>query len=196
MLIISHNELTYLPQSILNLKHLTFLDVSVNKLSYLPASLCKLKITHIDISINLFSNNQNCFVFNLNMPSLAELSAKTIIDRRFVASFLFLSFVYPRSIQCINANNNSKSFYRLKYDPGVIPYIVLRYLDTANYCVNCRGACFDCYIKEITYSIPHVLLATIVIKTTEILQFECYYCSTKCRTQYHQLLNELNYYED
>jgi len=113
VLIISHNELIYLPQDIRNIKHLIFLDVSNNNLLYLPAIMCQMKLFYVNISRNVFES-QTYHVNNLKMPRLIELSAKVIINQRFVASFLCTSvllFIYfsHRSMQYINPNDDSNS---------------------------------------------------------------------------------------
>jgi len=111
VLIMSHNQLTYLPQSVKNIKHLIFLDVSNNNLLYLPATISQLNIYYANISRNWFPI-QTSYVSNLKMPKLTELSAKIIINQRFVASFsctsvlLFVYFIH-RSIQNINQNDES-----------------------------------------------------------------------------------------
>jgi len=111
VLIMSHNKLTYLPQSIKNIKHLIFLDVSNNHLLYLPASMSQLNLYYANISGNWFSN-QTFYVNNLKMPKLIELSAKVIIKQRFVASFsctsvLLLVYFIHRSMQYINQNDSN-----------------------------------------------------------------------------------------
>jgi len=87
----SHNKLTYLPQSIKNIKHLIFLDVSGNNLLYLPASISQLNIYYANISGNWFPIHTS-YVNNLKMPKLIELSAKVIVNQRF-ASFSCTSVV-------------------------------------------------------------------------------------------------------
>jgi len=71
---------------------------------------------------------------------------------------------------------------RLEY-ATVIPGILIQYIDNANYCCNCGSACFDRHIREITDRLPGSIVAQ--ISFTEMVQFECYYCSLHCCNQYH-----------
>jgi len=103
VLIISHNNLTYLPQSVKNIKHLIFLDASNNNLLHLPASVGQLNIYYANVSGNRFSI-QYSYDNNLKMPKLIELSAKVIVNQRFVASFHALLFCcsYTLAIEICN----------------------------------------------------------------------------------------------
>jgi len=98
ILIMSCNYLEYLPQDIRNMKHLIFLDMSENVLLYLPAIMSQLNLYFVTVSENPFLN-RNFYVNNLKMPKLIELSAKEIINQKFVASYsctsVLLFVLYP-----------------------------------------------------------------------------------------------------
>jgi len=93
-----------LPQNIGNIQYLNILDMSYNKLLYLPISMLLLKeLKYLYITMNSFQTQeyeltkqcieQNNERSNVQVRSLVTLSANIVLHYRFVVSFN-LSFIY------------------------------------------------------------------------------------------------------
>jgi len=93
-----------LPQSIGNIQNLNTLDMSYNKLLYLPISMLLLKeLEYLDITMNSFQTQeyelnkqyieQNNKRSNVQVQRFVTLSANIVLQYRFVASSN-LSFIY------------------------------------------------------------------------------------------------------
>jgi len=93
-----------LPQSIGNIQNLNILDMSYNKLLYLPISMLLLKeLEYLDITMNSFETQeyelnkqyieQNNKRNNIQVQNFVTLSANIVLQYRFVASSN-LSFIY------------------------------------------------------------------------------------------------------
>lgn len=67
----------------------------------------------------------------------------------------------------------------MAYDANVMSNKLIRYLDNSKYCFNCGNSCINSYIKVIMNWMAYVV-AIYVLKTTETLPFEYYYCSLNC----------------
>jgi len=78
--------------------------------------------------------------------------------------------------------------YRLEYDIPVIPDVLIKYIDNANYCCNCGSACFDRHIREITNRFP-IKVAQILFQISQLINFEFYYCSLYCCNYYHSFMH-------
>ncbi|VVC97459.1 unnamed protein product [Leptidea sinapis] len=144
-LVLSDNDIEQLPASIANLDQLRSLLIHKNKLKTLPTQIIKLR------NLTELSLRDNPLVvrfvrdMTLQPPSLLELAGRTV------------------------------KLHRLPIEPGEIPMSLIKYLTSAQCCVNpkCNGVFFDNRVEHIKfvdfcgrYRIP-------------LLQ---YLCSSKCIT--------------
>lgn len=113
----AHNRITRLSPRIVNLSHLTILDLSNNDgLRVLPAEITQLpylrwlQLEGCQLSTKVDYSLQH------NPPSLREICARTVVRQRLV-------------------NNSSR-----------LPAHLLRYLDSAELCTSCRGPYFESYV--------------------------------------------------
>jgi len=92
-LIVCHNSLIRLPQSIINLRNLEVLNASNNDLVYLPGSITNMQLKILDISKNnFFSSNITCI--HTQLLTLRSLAAKVLLKNRFVSFTFFLLSAY------------------------------------------------------------------------------------------------------
>jgi len=88
-LIVCHNSLISLPQTIVNLRNLEVLNASNNDLLYLPGSITNMRLKILDISKNDFFSS-NTTVIHTQLLSLRSLAAKVLLKNRFVSFTFFL----------------------------------------------------------------------------------------------------------
>lgn len=85
-----NNSINGLPYSIGMLSSLRYLSLAKNNLKLLPYGFCKLNIDSLDLSGNpLDTDAANCIVSNNldDVPTLYEIAARSVRDRRFVFMF-------------------------------------------------------------------------------------------------------------
>ena len=90
-----NNSINNLPYSIGMLSSLRYLSLAKNNLKLLPYGFCKLNIDSLDLSGNpLDTDAANCIVSNSleDVPTLIEIAARNVRDRRFV--FVCFQFVF------------------------------------------------------------------------------------------------------
>ncbi|XP_047508489.1 leucine-rich repeat-containing protein 58 [Pieris napi] len=144
-LVLSDNQIEQLPASIANLHQLRSLLIHKNKLKTLPTQIIKLKC-------------------------LTELSLR---DNPLVVRFVSDMAIQPPSL--LELAGRTIKLHEVPVRPGDVPLTVIKYLQSANCCVNpkCKGVFFDNHVEHVKfvdfcgrYRIP-------------LLQ---YLCSSKCIT--------------
>ncbi|XP_066581605.1 leucine-rich repeat protein 1-like [Prorops nasuta] len=146
---VNQNLLKYLPHSIGNLSNLQYLNISKNSISQLPGNIRNLRLQLFDLSENSFSSFHPISEYKLQLCSLLEFAAKAVLKAG------------------------------LWYNDDTIPPILVRYLDTAGYCV-CKTAIFENYIRK------SVLLDLCTISTgyktsgPTTVTLDCFFCSMLC----------------
>lgn len=153
---LNNNGLNVLPSGIGNLLKLKSFSVSNNNLKILPGTISRLRLNCIDLSNNPLErhvpNDEPAKSMPVPVKSLKEYAAKQVL------------------------------FKRIPYGPGEIPFTLIDFLDTAEYC-TCGRPFFQTPFVRIC---QHIVLNNIAEKVN-ILQdeslfvtMECYYCSQKC----------------
>ncbi|CAK1542239.1 unnamed protein product [Leptosia nina] len=157
-----NNELERIPASLGRLKNLRYLTLSQNILKSLPCSLMQCRFELLDISMNKFENRETLMKPKLSsqwdfcIGSLLHIAAKVVLK------------------------------YNIYYAPNIIPRTLTETLDNANLCVCGRPVlnnifiikqfdCRDCF-RSATITNDNV---------NHALDFECYFCSSKCLMKYN-----------
>ncbi|XP_076291257.1 leucine-rich repeat 47 [Lasioglossum baleicum] len=149
----SKNVLSYLPQSLGSLTNLKYLDVSKNNLKYLPGSMRNLRLILLDVCENEFDGEIMDSVIDVDLPKLVEYAGRSVLKAR------------------------------LPYDASSIPLLLVKYLDTAKYCV-CGNPCFDCYRRKLVEFHLTAIANSVKSSGHVTIPFDCYFCSNTCVYSY------------
>ncbi|XP_026464154.1 leucine-rich repeat protein 1-like [Ctenocephalides felis] len=123
---VDNNKLRILPDGMNRMRKLQYLFIQVNKLKFLPQTLFKRKLANVDISSNCFEKKMYIHGGEFkNQISLVELSARTILK------------------------------YDIKYSPILIPRTMCKYLDRSTECM-CSRKIVDVYCSVVTSTIDRL----------------------------------------
>lgn len=153
---VEENEIKMLPSGIGNLRHLKIFHASKNRLLLLPGSFKNLKLQTLDLADNRFDDYCQCNA-PVYLPKLVSVYTLKELAARKVLHF------------------------RLPYTPGTLPATLIRYLRLANYCV-CGKACMNSEIIH-TQKLPlNSIAQSFQVSARDVMyvSIECYYCSVKC----------------
>lgn len=90
----SQNMLTYIPQSLGKLHKLKYLDLSKNNLHCMPGSIRNLHLNLLDVSDNEFQSIDSYSMCKIDVPSLTECAAKSLLKTRFVRYNLYNNLIF------------------------------------------------------------------------------------------------------
>ncbi|CAH4034619.1 unnamed protein product [Pieris brassicae] len=168
ILSIAGNKITDVPESVGALKTLQALVLSDNQIEQLPASIANL---HQLRSLLIHKNKLKTLPTQIiKLKCLTELSLR---DNPLVVRFVSDMAIQPPSL--LELAGRTIKLHEVPVRPGDVPLTVIKYLQSANCCVNpkCKGVFFDNHVEHIKfvdfcgrYRIP-------------LLQ---YLCSSKCIT--------------
>lgn len=152
---LDHNQLTLLPSGIGNLASLKIFTVSYNSLQYLPGSVKKLKLENVDLSHNNFN------LVRPNIPHVADVKSLTICSLKEYSAKAVL-------------------YYKLYYNQ-TLPSTLIRFLELAKYC-TCGKACFDVYVANFdTVYLPSIANNYTLSSEMSIrIPINCHFCSVRC----------------
>ncbi|CAG9830763.1 unnamed protein product [Diabrotica balteata] len=177
---LSHNKLEYVPRQISHLSQLDTLNLNNNCLKKLIPGIGKLR----NLKIFNASNNElstlpgNVKSLSLKSIDLSHNNFQQNIPTRSVSSS------EPLPVCTLKEYAGRKVLgARIPYPPGTLPWTVIAYLDSANFCM-CGRACLDRFIKT-----AHNLMLTSIAESVSTsvgekmyVPVDSYFCSVKCYT--------------
>ncbi|KAL2728667.1 leucine-rich repeat protein 1 [Vespula squamosa] len=155
---LSCNSLIYLPQSMGNLTSLKYLDLSQNSLQFLSGSMRKLRLLEIDISGNSFSTTKPYYECMMQLPSLVECAARIFLKTR------------------------------ISYNASLIPNTLVKYLDSAKYCV-CGTACFQYFLRKPLYFNLNSTICSVKFSNDSTVPYDCFFCTLHCFRFYSKVMS-------
>ena len=145
ILYLGGNVLKCIPEEISQLKGLTSLNLSDNCLTSLPAKLANLKRIR---NLALHGNNLTTLPIELVKLNLHELSLRNNpLVNRFAKEF---SYNVPSLLELSGRTIKSKS---LDYNSNCLPAHLVKYLDSAHCCLNpkCSGVYFTSKVEHVKF---------------------------------------------
>ncbi|KAF7394809.1 hypothetical protein HZH66_007983 [Vespula vulgaris] len=155
---LSCNSLIYLPQSMGNLISLKYLDLSQNSLQFLPGSMRKLRLLEIDVSGNSFSTTKPYYESIMQLPSLVECAARIFLKTR------------------------------TNYNASLIPNTLVKYLDSAKYCV-CGTACFQYFLRKPLCFNLNSTICSVKFSNDSTVPYDCFFCTLHCFRFYSKVMS-------
>lgn len=145
VLYLGGNELTEIPAEVGHLVNLVGLNLSDNKLQSLPPTLRSLRRLQ---SLNLHNNQLQTLPPQIVALNLVELSLrKNPLVNRFVQDLVF------NSPSLLEMAGRVVKIEKINYSTEDLPYNLVRYLDSAQRCVNpnCKGVYFTSRVEHVKF---------------------------------------------
>ncbi|CAL1543463.1 unnamed protein product [Lymnaea stagnalis] len=145
VLYLGGNQLMEIPAEVGYLSELTSLVLCDNRLQSLPPTLINLRTLR---SLSLHNNKLSTLPTEIVALNLVELSLRNNpLVNRFVEDLVY----NPPSL--LELSGRVIKIEKLRYTPEDLPYSLIRYLDSAQRCVNpqCKGVYFSSRVEQVKF---------------------------------------------